>query len=228
MEGRRVSRRSQKYNPLFLLFLGMVAAVVVLLIVSIVLGAKLGKANKSLKTAQAQVADLQQTVAQLEDDLATARKGAGGGESSTVSPTDANTPAGTDTTAPAGSDKISWLDLTGHNEVKVKPSSVLDGYKTYYAQETVNVRSGPGTSYDRIASVSRGAKVQVAAQENGWSFVNLGSQFGWISSSYLATTQPAAQTTQTTQKPVNNSGSGSGSSSSTKPVETTSGSLKTQ
>lgn len=225
MEGRRVSRRSQKYNPLFLLFLGMVAAVVVLLIVSIVLGAKLGKANKSLKTAQAQVTDLQQTVAQLEDDLATARKGAGGGESSTVSPTDANTPAGTDTTAPAGSDKVSWLDLTGHNEVKVKPSSVLDGYKTYYAQETVNVRSGPGTSYDRIASVSRGAKVQVAAQENGWSFVNLGSQFGWISSSYLATTQPAAQTTQ---KPVNNSGSGSGSSSSTKPVETTSGSLKTQ
>ena len=200
MEGRRVSHRSQSYNPLFLLFLGMVAAVVVLLIVSVVLGAKLGKANKGLKAAQSQITELQQTVAQLEDDLAAARKG-----TSSVPPApdadknDAKTPAGTDN-APSNTES-SWLNLSGHNEVKVKPTTLFDGYQTYYATANVNVRSGPGTSYDRIASVNYGGKVQVAAREGGWMFANVGSQFGWISADYLSTTQPPAQTTVTPVKP---------------------------
>ena len=183
MEGRRVNSRSQKVNPLFTLFLCMIAALIVLLIVSIVLGVKLGKVNKNLKNARAQVTELEQTVAQLEEDLEAAR-----------SPV--NNPAvrdGDGEGAVSGDEvSASWLDLSGHSEVSVKPTALLDGYKTYYATAGVNLRSGPGTSYARIDGVDYGAAVQVAARENGWSFVKAGSKFGWISSEYLSTTQPPA------------------------------------
>ena len=55
MEGRRVSRRSQKYNPLFILFMCMFAAVIVMLILSIVLSVRLGSANKKVAAATEQV-----------------------------------------------------------------------------------------------------------------------------------------------------------------------------
>lgn len=185
MEGRRVTRKNQKYNPLFILFLCLVAAVIILLIVSIVFGARLGKANKQLKAAEAEVSTLKETVSRLEDDLAAAKR--------TPAPADSgNTPAVPDSgqSAPASS---SWLDLTGHNEVKVKPTNLLSGYETYYTTAGVNLRSGPATSYDRITTVDLGEKVQVAAREGGWSFAKVGSKFGWISSDYLSTSQPAPQ-----------------------------------
>ena len=219
MEGRRVSHRGQKYNPLFILFLCMVAAVIVMLIISITLGAKLGSANKKLKTAEAQVEELKQTVAQLEDDLDIAR---GNSSATPADPTGTDVPAPGD--APAPSDQpttpttpttpaaSSWLDLSGHNEIKVRPSSLLSGFTTYYTTANVNVRSGPGTNYDRIASAAYGTKVDVAARENGWSFVRIGSSYGWISSDYLSTTQPQPQTPAAPTTP-------------SRPAEATSGNL---
>ncbi len=49
MEGRRVNHSAPKRNPLYVMFLCLVAAVFVLLIVVIVLGAKLGAAQKAAK-----------------------------------------------------------------------------------------------------------------------------------------------------------------------------------
>ena len=51
MEGRRVNHSAPKRNPLYVMFLCLVAAVFVLLIVVIVLGAKLGAAQKAAKGA---------------------------------------------------------------------------------------------------------------------------------------------------------------------------------
>ena len=50
-----------------------------------------------------------------------------------------------------GGDTIDWLDLTGHDEVSVKPNSVYDKYYIYYTTGGVNLRSGPGTSYDKVS-----------------------------------------------------------------------------
>lgn len=193
MEGRRVTRKNQKYNPLFILFLCLVAAVVILLIVSIVFGVRLGKANKKLKASEEQVQELTGTVSQLKEDLEAAKNRV---------PAASTTPAsGSDTpTVPASSGSetsgSSWLDLTGHSEVKVKPTKLLSGYETYYTTAGVNLRGGPATSYDRITTVDFGTKVQVAARENGWAFAKVGSKFGWISADYLSTSQPAPQPTQ--------------------------------
>ncbi len=189
MEGRRVTRKNQKYNPLFILFLCLIAAVIILLIVSVVFGIRLGKANKQLKAADAEISELKQTVSQLEDDLAAAKR------APSATPTDsgnANAPAIPDANQPAAGGS-SWLDLTGHNEVKVKPANLLSAYETYYTTAGVNLRSGPATSYDRITTVDLGEKVQIAAREGGWSFAKVGSKFGWISSDYLSTSQPSPQ-----------------------------------
>ena len=193
MEGRRVSSKNQKYNPLFILFLCLIAAVAILLVVSIVLGARLGKANKNLKAAEEQVTKLEQDITKLQDDLAAAQARASSGNTSSSggSGTSSTQPAIPGTEPVAGS---SWLDLSGHSEVKVKPTTLLDGYTTYYTTAGVNLRSGPATSYDRITTVDYGEKVEVAARQDNWSFVKYGARFGWISSDYLSTTQPSPQT----------------------------------
>lgn len=198
MEGRRVSRKSQKYNPLFIVFLCMFAAVIIMLILSIVLSVRLGSANKKLKAATDQVTQLEQEVAQLQNDLAAARDRMTAAENeATVSPEDANKPAQAPEEhqdAVPDASGSSWLDLSGHSEVQVKPTKLLDSYQTYYTTAGVNLRGGPATSYTKITTVDRGEKVQVAARDGNWSFVKVGNRFGWISSDYLSTTQPAAQT----------------------------------
>lgn len=196
MDGRRMTRKNQKYNPLFILFLCLVAAVIVLLIVSIVLGARLGAANKKLKASEMEVQELRDNVKQLNTQIA---------ENKTQTPE----PAGPSTDEPAlplpgintgdetGSATTpaeggSWLDLTGHSEVKVKPTQLLDGFTTNYTTAGVNMRTGPGTDYSRIDTIDYGEPVQVAARENGWSFVKVNGKFGWINSDYLSGTMPAA------------------------------------
>ena len=183
MEGRRVTRKSQKYNPLFILFLCLVAAVVILLIVSIVLGVRLGNANKKLKDAEKNIQQLEDTVSQLQEDLEVEKNRV----PSTPS-TGGNVPALPGTDIVAGG---SWLDLTELDESIVKPANLLSGYETYYTTAGVNLRSGPATSHNRITTIDFGEKVRVAARESGWSFVSVGNRFGWISSDYLSTTQPS-------------------------------------
>ena len=65
MEGRRVNHSAPKRNPLYVMFLCLVAAVFVLLIVVIVLGAKLGAAQKAAKGAETQIEELQEQVKKL-------------------------------------------------------------------------------------------------------------------------------------------------------------------
>ena len=229
MEGQHEVRRRRRYNPLFVLFLCLIAAVIILLITAVFMGVRLGKTGRDLKAAQKQVNELEQTIAQLEDDLETARGNAnalGGNNAEPTEPAPEQAPAQQPVQQPAQqpvqqtepknepknepkTDSSSWLDLTGHSEIAVKPSNLLSGYQTYYTSEGVNLRSGPGTGYGRITTVNRGTAVKVAAREGGWSFVSVGGKFGWISSDYLSKTTPPPVTTQTTR------------------TEATSGSLKT-
>ena len=53
-------------------------------------------------------------------------------------------------------------------------------------------KTRPGTSYDKITTISLGTEVQAAAKQDGWTFVSVGGQFGWINSDYLVTTCPAS------------------------------------
>ena len=179
MEGRRVSRRKPRRNPLYVLFMGLLALSLVLLITVVVLGFKLKSARSDLAAAQTKIE--QQTV--------TGEDGSITGENDVSEPTQGDNMSGDNQT---GSDTIDWLDLTGHDEVSVKPSTVYDKYYIYYTTGGVNLRSGPGTSYDKVTTVSLGSEVQAAAKQDGWTFVSVDGKFGWINSDFLSTTRPAS------------------------------------
>ena len=197
MEGRRVNRSAPRRNPLYVMFLCLVAAVFILLIVVIVLGARLGAAQRELKSAQAQIEELQKTPQTPENP--------GGEEETPNLPEPDEKLDGEDTPAkepeenPANAGQsqktvIGWLDLTGHSEVSVLPEKVFDKYAVYYTTDGVNLRAGPGTNYTKIKLVDRGTKVQAAAKSGDWTFVLTGGKYGWIKSTYLATTPPAEAT----------------------------------
>lgn len=50
---------------------------------------------------------------------------------------------------------------------------------------TINVRSGPGTDYERIAQVYSGKNVAILGEANGWTHVSFGSTAGYICSDYV-------------------------------------------
>ena len=203
-----------------------------LLILSLVLGIRLGSTSKKLKTANAQITQLEQEITQLQDDLAVLREPAPSNVPGTVVPDTVESNVDTDAPPQGGIDagtasdtangtagsSSSWLNLSGHSEVRVAPTNLLSGYTTYYTTAGVNLRSGPATSYGRITTVDFGEPVQVAAKEGNWSFVKTGKYFGWISSDYLSTKEPTPTVSTGTK-------TGGGTTSRT---EATSGSLKTR
>ena len=177
MSGRRVSRKPRR-NPLYTLFMSLLGIVIVLLVTVFVLNAKLRSARRDLTDARTKIEQLQKGTSQSgmpDGDADGAEDGANDGSAGS-----------------ANGDVIDWLDLTGHSEVQVKPASVYDKYYIYYTTGGVNLRSGPSTSYDKITTVSLGTEVQAAAKQDGWTFVAVGGQFGWINSDYLVTTRPAS------------------------------------
>ena len=195
MNGRRVNRSTSRHNPLYILFLCLVAAVFILLITVIVLGAKLGATNKALEESQAQVEQLKEQIETLAEQ---------GTEKPAVKPDD-STPSkeerpnegsqGSSSSKEEGKQlKVDWLDLTGHSELAVLPKALFDDYYTYYATDGVNMRGGPATSYERIQTVTKGAAVKAAAKDGDWTFVKVGDKFGWIKSEYLSTTKPVVET----------------------------------
>lgn len=185
MEGRRVSRRKPRRNPLYVLFMGLLALSLVLLITVVVLGFKLKSARSDLVAAQTKIEQLRGGQQTSEDgQTVTGEDGSITGENDVSEPTQGDNQTGSDT--------IDWLDLTGHDEVSVKPSTVYDKYYIYYTTGGVNLRSGPGTSYDKVTTVSLGSEVQAAAKQDGWTFVSVDGKFGWINSDFLSTTRPAS------------------------------------
>lgn len=51
----------------------------------------------------------------------------------------------------------------------------------------VNLRTGPGTSYDKIVSLSKGAKVKIWSESGNWYYVTTsGNAKGWMSKNYIS------------------------------------------
>ena len=103
--------------------------------------------------------------------------------------------------------------------------SFKDVYEAVYATKQVNVRSGPGTNYDKLGSLNWGDGVTRTGIGTGdyssWSRVEFSNgTVAYVASSYLSTTKPVAQ--QSTQS------SNNGGGNSTTTSQNTSGSSSTQ
>ena len=67
---------------------------------------------------------------------------------------------------------------------------------TYYVTgNNVRVRSGPGTDYDIVSHLSRGAKIDVLSTRHGWARMTLwsGSDEAWISTKFISRTKPTSE-----------------------------------
>ena len=62
----------------------------------------------------------------------------------------------------------------------------VDEY-VYVTASSLNIRTGPGTSYSKVASAGRNAKIhRIGIGDNGWSKISYDGQTLYVSSSYLS------------------------------------------
>ena len=75
---------------------------------------------------------------------------------------------------------------------------------TKYVNTTagLNVRTGPSTSYAKIATLSYGQSVNVLSTSNGWSKINYSGSTGYVSSQYLQSTKPSSSSSSETSQTV--------------------------
>lgn len=81
------------------------------------------------------------------------------------------------------------------------PQKTDDGYssvnETVYATTDVNVRSGPGTEYEKVGRITQGDSVnRVGVGNNGWSKVIYDGKTCYISSKYLSASKPSETSQQ--------------------------------
>ncbi|NER41813.1 SH3 domain-containing protein [Bacillus megaterium NBRC 15308 = ATCC 14581] len=86
---------------------------------------------------------------------------------------------------------------------------------TYTATASMlNVRSGAGTNYASIGSVTKGQKLSVVSKSGSWYKINYNGRMGYVSSDYVqasgTTTLPAESTTYTVTASMLNVRSGAG------------------
>lgn len=66
------------------------------------------------------------------------------------------------------------------------PSSGTQG-TIINAEKGLNIRSGPGTGYDKVGSATNGARVTVLGEENGWyKIIYSGNKTGYVSKDYVS------------------------------------------
>nr|WP_295733013.1 C40 family peptidase [uncultured Intestinibacter sp.] len=96
--------------------------------------------------------------------------------------------------------KVKYNGQTGYVYSKyVAQTSTTSNTQVKYVNCTsLNVRSGPGTSYSIIKSISTNTKVEVISTNNGWSRIKEGSTTGYVSSKYLSDSQTSSSTSSNT------------------------------
>ena len=96
--------------------------------------------------------------------------------------------------------KVKYNGQTGYVYSKyVAQTSTTSNTQVKYVNCTsLNVRSGPGTSYSIIKSISTNTKVEVISTNNGWSKIKEGSTTGYVSAKYLSDSQTSSSTSSNT------------------------------
>ena len=71
-------------------------------------------------------------------------------------------------------------------------SDFVEARTAYITGGTINVRTGPGTEFDRVTLVSTGKQIDVLGEDNGWFKVSFGSTIGYVLGEYVTDKQPPA------------------------------------
>ncbi len=85
--------------------------------------------------------------------------------------------------------------------------SVVEMSATKYAKQSVNIRKGPGTDYEKICSLTMNQKVTVTGQaDNGWYRISFNGGDAYVSNKYLVDNK--IETNETTTNNGGNSDNG--------------------
>lgn len=92
-----------------------------------------------------------------------------------------------------------WIfsnDQTGNKSSSSSSSMTNVSYTRYIATQSqnLNVRSGPGTSYKVVGSLTKGSKVKVISTSGSWSKIGANK---WVSTSYLSSSPLTTSTSST-------------------------------
>lgn len=83
----------------------------------------------------------------------------------------------TETSTPRPTTDTAVIAVTPHRE-------------TRYTTQNVNVRSGPGTGYNRIGSLPAGAEIAVTGETSEWYQIEFDNREGWVSAQFTSSTRP--------------------------------------
>lgn len=75
------------------------------------------------------------------------------------------------------------IKVTGASPV---PPSGGTGSTATVTATSLNMRTGPGTSYSRIATLSKGTAVTILGSSGSWYYINANGRTGYVSGAYLA------------------------------------------
>lgn len=120
-----------------------------------------------------------------------------------------------------GGGKVNPFEEDSSNTQDTNTTDQSDSFKnditamsgTKYSKGDVNVRTGPGTTYDKIGGLTLNQVVTITgkSESTGWYEIEFNGGKGYVSSSYLSDNKIQSPV------PSNNSGSGSSGSTSTNP-----------
>lgn len=92
-----------------------------------------------------------------------------------------------DTLIPAATAEATSVETAPTDPTVIMNAESVAGYVT---GGTINVRSGPGTEYERVTTVSTGKKITILGTADGWSLVSFGGTTGYILGDYVAEGEP--------------------------------------
>lgn len=84
---------------------------------------------------------------------------------------------------------------------KIKPAQTTSSkYVNISTGSSLNLRKSPSTTASILTKLTRGTKVTVYTESNGWAKIKADGKEGYVSTKYLSSSKPSTQTTQTDVK----------------------------
>ncbi|MEM5010531.1 SH3 domain-containing protein [Niallia taxi] len=91
----------------------------------------------------------------------------------------------------------SVTDKTNSNSSSGTVAKTTTKYVNVDKSSTLNMRASASTSGSVVTKLSRGTKVTVTSESNGWAKITVSGKTGYVSTSYLTTTAPSTQSGST-------------------------------
>ena len=82
--------------------------------------------------------------------------------------------------------------MSGEYLTVSEKADVSIGYGLVKTDATLNMRSGPGTSHEKVATLSNGTVVSIVGIDSGWYKVSYNGKTGYVSSDYMLTAKDSA------------------------------------